>query len=190
MKKSNGITLLALVITLIVLIILAGISVYLMIGDNGVLTKAATVELEYSKTEVEEQFEMLVNDKIMEAYSQVQNDKSDISGHYKESILIPKFIEEGYITPDTTSSTVQDVLGEMVETKLYSIYIINVSKLSDKIDLYGKGENISTGDVFTLEVKTDETGKSTGEYELKYYEQPNSEGEVLTTFSLYLSNNL
>lgn len=186
--SNNGVTLVALVITIIVLLILAGVSISFVIGDNGILTKATTVELEYSKAEVEEKFEKIVNDKLMESYSAIQNDNSDISSHYKESILIPEFIENGYITPDTDSQVVTDVLSEMIDPPLYSIYIINVSAISDDVGIYGKG-NLSEGDVFTLEVKTDETGKSTGEYELKYYETAESEGEVLTTVNLYQSNN-
>lgn len=38
--KNGGITLIALVITIIVLLILAGISINLVLGENGVLAKA------------------------------------------------------------------------------------------------------------------------------------------------------
>ena len=40
-KQSKGITLIALVITIIALLILAGISIATLSGDNGVLTKAS-----------------------------------------------------------------------------------------------------------------------------------------------------
>ena len=40
MKKQSAITLVALVITIIVLLILAGVSISLVIGNNGVLTQA------------------------------------------------------------------------------------------------------------------------------------------------------
>ena len=40
MKKERGITIVALVITIIVLIILAGISINTLIGENGIMTKA------------------------------------------------------------------------------------------------------------------------------------------------------
>ena len=40
MKDNKGITLVALVITIIVLLILAGVSISLVVGDNGVLTQA------------------------------------------------------------------------------------------------------------------------------------------------------
>ncbi|MFR2535024.1 MAG: hypothetical protein ACLS95_07400 [Clostridia bacterium] len=40
MKKEQGITLVSLVVTIIILIILTGISINLTIGDNGIITKA------------------------------------------------------------------------------------------------------------------------------------------------------
>ena len=40
-KKNNGITLIALVITIIVLLILAGVTIATLTGDNGILTKAS-----------------------------------------------------------------------------------------------------------------------------------------------------
>ena len=40
MKNNKGITLIALVITIIVLLILAGITIAMLTGDNGLLTKA------------------------------------------------------------------------------------------------------------------------------------------------------
>ena len=39
-RNENGITLIALVITIIVLIILAGIAISMTIGENGIFTKA------------------------------------------------------------------------------------------------------------------------------------------------------
>ena len=40
MKKETGITLVSLVVTIIILIILAGISINVLIGDSGIITKA------------------------------------------------------------------------------------------------------------------------------------------------------
>lgn len=40
MEKENGITMVSLVITIIILIILAGISLNITIGENGIITKA------------------------------------------------------------------------------------------------------------------------------------------------------
>lgn len=38
-KDTRGITLVALVITIVVLLILVGISINLVLGDNGIITK-------------------------------------------------------------------------------------------------------------------------------------------------------
>ena len=40
-EKNKGITLIALVITIIVLLILAGVTIATLTGDNGILTKAS-----------------------------------------------------------------------------------------------------------------------------------------------------
>ncbi len=46
MKKETGITLIALVITIIVLLILAGVSIAMLTGDNGILTQANNAKTE------------------------------------------------------------------------------------------------------------------------------------------------
>ena len=40
LKKEKGITLIALVVTIVVLLILAGVSINLVIGNNGIITKS------------------------------------------------------------------------------------------------------------------------------------------------------
>ena len=44
MKNNKGITLIALVITIIVLLILAGVSIAMLTGNNGILTQASTAQ--------------------------------------------------------------------------------------------------------------------------------------------------
>ena len=44
MKKQNGITLIALVITIIVLLILAGVSIAMLTGENGILSNATQAQ--------------------------------------------------------------------------------------------------------------------------------------------------
>ena len=45
-KTAKGITLIALVITIIVLLILAGVSIAMLTGDNGILTEADNAKME------------------------------------------------------------------------------------------------------------------------------------------------
>lgn len=48
LKGQKGITLVALVVTIIVLIILAGVSIALVLGDNGIITKAKQGKTNYA----------------------------------------------------------------------------------------------------------------------------------------------
>ena len=54
MKKQNAITVIALVITIIVLLILAGITIATLTGENGILKKASEAEIETRAASVEE----------------------------------------------------------------------------------------------------------------------------------------
>ena len=58
MKKERGITLIALVITIIVLLILAGVSISLVIGNNGVLNQATNAVVSNRKSSAKEDVEM------------------------------------------------------------------------------------------------------------------------------------
>ncbi len=57
MKSNKGITLVALVITIIVLLILAGVSISLVVGDNGVLTQAKNASSETNTADAKEALE-------------------------------------------------------------------------------------------------------------------------------------
>lgn len=58
LKTSNGITLIALVITIIVLLILAGISISMLSGDNSILQKATEAKQTSERAEAKEQAQM------------------------------------------------------------------------------------------------------------------------------------
>ena len=57
-KSSKGITLIALVITIIVLLILAGVSIAMLTGDNGILTQASEAKDENIKGQEKEQIKL------------------------------------------------------------------------------------------------------------------------------------
>lgn len=67
MKNSKGITLIALVITIIVLLILAGISIATLSGENGILKKASLAKSNTEKAEIKEELELQLTELIMEA---------------------------------------------------------------------------------------------------------------------------
>ena len=53
-RKSKGITLIALVVTVIVLLVLAGVSISMLTGQNGILTRAAESKVETEEAEKQE----------------------------------------------------------------------------------------------------------------------------------------
>lgn len=67
-KSQSGITLIALIITIIVLLILAGVTINTVIGENGILTQATKAKIQYDlaalKEEVESELAILQIDEI------------------------------------------------------------------------------------------------------------------------------
>ena len=60
--KEKGITLIALVITIIVLLILAGVSIAMLTGDNGIVTQANNAKVEQSHGAVKEGISLAYNE--------------------------------------------------------------------------------------------------------------------------------
>lgn len=69
LKENKGITLIALVITIIVLLILAGVSIAMIVGDNGILTKAGDAKEENQKGEVNTAIAMAVTEVLTKYYA-------------------------------------------------------------------------------------------------------------------------
>ena len=59
-KKQNGITLIALVITIIVLLILAAVSIAMLTGENGILSKASNAKEKHLIAQYEEELNLCI----------------------------------------------------------------------------------------------------------------------------------
>jgi len=102
-KQSKGITLVALVITIIILLILAGITLKTLTGENGILTKVIEGKEEYQKSEEEENKKLDEIEKIMSIKEDIPiitvEDKEKWSG--KEGKKVSISTKDGYITKYT-----------------------------------------------------------------------------------------
>ena len=107
-KNQKGVTLVALVVTIIVLIILAGISINLVLGDNGIITIAKKAKENTELARVEEETE------LNELYTQLESSGTSSGGTNYDAIAkltefktaIANAIDEaGGIKPDTTAET-------------------------------------------------------------------------------------
>ena len=89
-RKSNnsGITLIALVVTIIVLLILAGISISILSGDNSILQKGTEAKQNTVKSQIEERIKMANNVAVMNGLGEL------LYGNLKVE-LAKEFGEEG-----------------------------------------------------------------------------------------------
>ena len=76
MKKYEGITLIALVVTIIVLLILAGVSLNLISGSDGILGRATSSENTYNTASAKEQAELFIADTLTAYYEEVYVNKT------------------------------------------------------------------------------------------------------------------
>ncbi len=58
-KNNTGITLIALVVTIIVLLILTGVSIAMITGDNGILTQATEAKEKTQIAELKERLQLI-----------------------------------------------------------------------------------------------------------------------------------
>ena len=87
-QKQEGITLIALVVTIVVLLILAGTSIAMLTGDNGIITNAQKAQMANTKAEVTEKMNMAYN----AAYSEARVKLATNSG-YQPSASIADLAE-------------------------------------------------------------------------------------------------
>ena len=125
LKRKNfnsGITLIALVITIIVLLILAGISIATLTGENGILTKANTAKEEHLISQYKEEINLIIAEEIAERKTEV-----------KEELMIEsldKKIKKKDWVAKTNRENVEGASEEylIVESKEGYEFIIEVNK--------------------------------------------------------------
>ena len=107
MKNQKGVTLIALVVTIIVLIIIAGISIAALLGDNGVITRSKQAKQDQIKGEVRDQITLAVASAKMLAEQESANTSS---GFLAESDLLT-----------ATSKILKDLKDELPAAKGYTV---------------------------------------------------------------------
>ena len=167
-KSNFGITLIALIITIIVLLILAGVTINMLIGDNGILNKATiasektkienakeiikTAVLEndiYRKTgdaentKEEKELQEEIEEKLKNEGYIVKDGKIKIG---KQEIDIAKEIKEASTTePDKGDDNSKDDDKQEENKEIYykSIEISNVSPYGYDVYIYGVSEDVN-----------------------------------------------
>lgn len=127
---TKGITLIALVITIIVLLILAGISIATLTGENGILSKASKAEEETIKAQLKEEIEM--------AIMEIQMEEIEKGNKVTLETLANKYHEE--LSKKLDEITIQ--LNEDEITGEYKGYEYKIDK-NLKVTIEGKIKGIS-----------------------------------------------
>ena len=163
MKKNEGLTLISLVITIIILLILAGVSLNMILGENGLIAKATTVEVTFNKSEVIEELNILATEKYLAAYNEASanNDVENMSKYYSPTKVINFLC--GDIDSDGTiddgAKKYIELLENYTQANDDTRYFVIVSSLGRNIDKYGTGANdVSNNDYFFIKVTKDGEG--------------------------------
>ena len=116
MKEQKGITLIALVITIIVLLILAGVSIAMLTGENGILTKATTAKTNTIEAELKEQVSLALGEIIAD---QETTDIKTTETNGVAALIAAKMTKNGY----TTTAKSATELETTKNSKKYTITI-------------------------------------------------------------------
>ena len=137
--KEKGITLIALVITIIVLLILAAVSIATLTGQNGILTRANDAKKETEIAELKERIQIDILEK------QAENKNEDITEKDLIEILNKYFTNVPSSIPEDLTSV----------------------KLKAKED-YGEYDNIVLSDIYNGEIIREETIRPYGKGDVNY----------------------
>ncbi len=162
LKSKKGITLVALVVTIVVLLILAGVSINAVLGDNGIIKKANQAASVTKEAEVKE----AINRTILEFY--LTNDYETLEDFLKAKA------EDGSI--DSVTKNADGTLT--VKKGEYSVTVENKTNSSGGSSSGGNtGEETQTPEITVGEVKVVANSNGTG-------------SAITDAASVYLGNTL
>ena len=131
MKKQNGVTLIALVITIIVLLILAGVSIAMLTGENGILNQATRSVDQTLVSEAKEDASLQYNELVSEYY-----EAKYVSDNPPEQATVTEYVKAKFTANsyyEYVSST-----GKITLTDKYNDGETSVGTITDNGITWGK----------------------------------------------------
>ena len=154
-RNERGVTLIALVVTIVVLLILAGTAIAMLSGDDGIMTNAQRAQAANTEGEIREKFQMAfnavktdvdVNSALDSAYDATQYDDAN-----KDTSTIVKLFETAVDEIGLTRSNLQatgDGITMILDTSTNTIFM----QYSDnKFGGSGAATTSNTADTFNNE---------------------------------------
>ena len=139
-KQEEGITLIALVVTIVVLLILAGVSISLVLNNNGVISKAKDAKNSTEKGQAQDEVNLAIN------YLQIEDATSTLTREDKRKIL-----EDELRKISADSSVSISGSGYKITHKKYDFFVdedLNVSDSEKKFDATEWDKKAAPEDIF------------------------------------------
>ena len=134
LKNNKGITLIALVITIIVLLILAGVSIAMLTGSNGILTQSTKARDDTAKATVADK----VNMAIQAVYAQavIDADGTAPTSRISDTNIISQYITDNGESTASDSGTASDGVITVTESgQKYKVTLQQAGSLSYTADV-------------------------------------------------------
>ena len=167
LKNTKGITLIALVVTIIVLLILAGISIAMLTGNNGILTQGKRAKEEQAHAAVKEGIMLLYNE--YKTKQEVNASKVQEETKVASTELVKIAENEGAEGTTENLGTFKDFIQSKNIINLDGI--INVRNLLGQTLSLGNGTSKESGDVYVFEEQDDY-------YNLTYYNKQIQQAKI------------
>ena len=133
-KTEKGITLVALVVTIVVLLILAGVSINLVLGNNGIIAKAKEAE---TKSAEASQNDLKGINALTEEMNNALGEKPKVDlSKYKIGDYVNytyDTVSSGYTTPSTENGYRNQTIAQSTETLKWRI--LNIDEANGTVDL-------------------------------------------------------
>ena len=125
LKKQKGITLIALVVTIVVLLILAGVTISLLLDENGIIAKSKDARAETRVSQIEDEVGMWKQHNFINKESNQAQENADTM---LANLISRKLLTEEEIDRDQELITIKKKDGTIIKEISYSSVTINISK--------------------------------------------------------------
>ena len=139
-KQEEGITLIALVVTIVVLLILAGVSISLVLNNNGVISKAKDSKNSTERGQAQDEVNLAIN------YLQIEDATSTLTQEDRRKIL-----EDELRKISADSSVSISGLGYKITHKKYDFFVdkdLNISSSEKTFDTVEWDKKAAPEDIF------------------------------------------
>ena len=125
LKTQKGITLIALVVTIVVLLILAGVTISLLLDENGIIAKSKDARIETRASQVEDEVGMWKQHNFINKESNQAQENADTM---LANLISRKLLTEDEIDRNQELITIKKKDGTVIKEISYGNVTINISK--------------------------------------------------------------